>query len=442
MKILHLDLGMGAAGDMLTAALISLLSEEEQKEFVATLNSIGMPKVNVELTDDIKCGVTGKHVHVYVDGEEEISNDVHEHHHHEHEHEHEHTHEHSHGGETHSHPHTHDGEHDHEHHHHDHVHEHFHSSMEEVSHIIDQLAISVKVKTDVKAIYDIIANAEAKVHGKPVNAVHFHEVGKMDAICDITAVAMLLDIIKPDKIIATPINTGFGKVKCDHGIMPVPAPATAEILTGVPIYSGHFEGEMCTPTGAAIVKYFADEFKNAPLMTPIKTGYGTGNKDFPSANVVKAILGTADFSDNTNNTDTVIELRANVDDITGEDIQYAVEILMESGAKDAFITPVIMKKGRPGYLLTVLCNSSDKETIAHLIFKHTSTIGIRECVMSRMVLNREFATVATTHGNVNIKISEGYGVRKAKPEFDDLKAISRSENVSITELRKEVDRLF
>ena len=420
MKILHLDLGMGAAGDMLTAALLSLLSEEEQKDFINTLNSIGMPKVKVELTDDIKCGVTGKHIHVYVDGEEETSNDVCEH-----------THEHSHGDEVHTHPHT-----------HDHDHEHFHSSMEEISHIIDHLAISVKVKTDVKSIYNIIAEAEAKVHGKPVNAVHFHEVGKMDAICDIAAVAMLLDMIKPDKIIATPINTGFGKVKCDHGIMPVPAPATAEILTGVPIYSGHFEGEMCTPTGAAIVKYFADEFKNAPLMTPIKTGYGTGNKDFPSANVVKAILGKADFTDNTNNTDEVVELRANVDDMTGEDMQYAVEILMESGAKDAFITPVIMKKGRPGYLLTVLCDTSDKETIAHLIFKHTSTIGIRECLMSRMVLNREFATVGTTHGEVRIKISEGYGVRKAKPEFEDLKAISSAENISITDLRKEIDRLF
>lgn len=432
MKILHLDLGMGAAGDMLTAALLSLLSDDEQKDFIQTLNSIGMPKVSVELTDDIKCGVTGKHIHVYVDGEEEVSNDVHEH-----------THEHSHGDETHSHPHTHDHDHEHEHHHdHERHHEHFHSSMEEVSHIIDHLAISVKVKADVKAIYNIIAEAEAKVHGKPVNEIHFHEVGKMDAICDITAVAMLLDIIKPDKIIATPINTGFGKVKCDHGIMPVPAPATAEILTGVPIYSGLFEGEMCTPTGAAIVKYFADEFKNAPLMTPIKTGYGTGNKDFPSANVVKAILGKADYTNSVNSTDTIVELRANVDDMTGEDIQYAVEVLMASGAKDAFITPIVMKKGRPGYLLTVLCDTSDKETIAHLIFKHTSTIGIRECLMSRMVLDRKFETVGTTHGEVKIKISEGYGVRKAKPEFEDLKAISSAENISITDLRKEIDRLF
>lgn len=430
MKILHFDLGMGAAGDMLSAALISLLSEEEQIDFVNTLNSIGMPNVKVSLTDDIKCGVTGKHIHVLVNGEEEHSNDFHEHHHSEDQnHEHEHNH-------------NHNEDFDHEGHAHEQVHEHFHTSMDEICKIIDSLAISVTVKNNIKAIYNIIADAEAKVHGKPVNAVHFHEVGKMDAICDITAVSMLLDMIKPDKITATPVNTGFGKVKCDHGIMPVPSPATAEILTGVPIYSGQFEGEMCTPTGAAIIKYYVDDYKNAPLMTPLVTGYGTGNKDFPSANVVKAILGEADYTDTSNKTDTVAELRANVDDMTGEDIQYAVEIIMEAGAKDAFITPVIMKKGRPGYLLTVLCDSTKKETIAHLIFKHTSTIGIRECLMSRMVMNRDFSIVATTFGDVNVKISEGYGVKKIKPEFEDLRAISKAENLSVTELRKEINRLL
>ena len=411
MKILYFDCGMGAAGDMLTGALVSLLTREEQESFISEINSIGLKDVTVSLTDDVKCGITGSHVRVVAAGHEEMSCDVHEHHAHEHD--------------------EHHPEHEHAHHDEHHHHEHHHASMADIEHIISHLNVSDKVKSDILSIYKIVAEAESKVHGKSVSEIHFHEVGMMDALADISGVCMLMEKISPDRVICSPINVGFGKVKCAHGILPVPAPATAEILTEIPIYAGRFEGEMCTPTGAALLKYFADEFSYMPLMVTEKTGYGCGNKYFDAANVVKAVIGKDNLSK-----DLVIELKCNVDDMTGEELAYAVDVILAAGARDAFTTPVNMKKGRSGHLLTVLCDIGNKEKIAKIIFEHTSTIGIRECVMERMVLDRSFETVSTEYGDIRVKVSSGYGVKKIKPEFDDLKAASEKYGKSIAEIRE------
>ena len=392
---------MGAAGDMLAGALVSLLSKEEQESFIKMINNIGVDGVKVSLSDDAKCGIVGKHFKVEIDGVEEHSHDVHEHEHH--------------------------------HEHHEHHHEHHHHGKGPFPKELEAVAEKLNCPNDIQKVYELLAEAEAKVHGKDVSEIHFHEVGMKDALIDIASVVYLMNKLKVDKVVVSPVNVGFGKVKCAHGILPVPAPATAELVKGIPTYAGRFEGELLTPTGAALLKYYADEFSYQPLMNVIKCGYGTGNKNFESANVVKAVLGEVTdelISEN------IIELNCNVDDMSAEDMAYATKALIENGAKDAFVTPVIMKKGRSGMLLTVLCSAIDKERFVSLIFKHTSTIGIRVKETERIILNRHEETVHTKLGDVRVKYSEGYGVKREKPEFEDLRKLAEENNISVAEARK------
>lgn len=391
---------MGAAGDMLAGALVSLLSKEEQESFIKMINNIGVDGVKVSISDDAKCGITGKHFKVEIDGVEEHSHDVHEHEHH---------------------------------HEHGHHHEHHHHGKGPFPKELEAVAEKLNCPNDIQKVYELLAEAEAKVHGKDVSEIHFHEVGMKDALIDIASVVYLMNKLKVDKVVVSPVNVGFGKVKCAHGILPVPAPATAELVKGIPTYAGRFEGELLTPTGAALLKYYADEFSYQPLMNVIKCGYGTGNKNFESANVVKAVLGEVTdelISEN------IIELNCNVDDMSAEDMAYATKALIENGAKDAFVTPVIMKKGRSGMLLTVLCSAIDKERFVSLIFKHTSTIGIRVKETERIILNRHEETVHTKLGDVRVKYSEGYGVKREKPEFEDLRKLAEENNISVAEARK------
>ena len=416
MRILYLDCGMGAAGDMLAGALVSLLSKEEQESFIKMINNIGVDGVKVSLSDDAKCGIAGKHFKVEIDGVEEHSHDVQEHEHH-HEHEQEHGHHHEHG----------DGHNDNDNH------GHHHYGTGPFPKELETVAEKLDCPNDIQKVYELLAEAEAKVHGKDVSEIHFHEVGMKDALIDIASVVYLMNKLKVDKVVVSPVNVGFGKVKCAHGILPVPAPATAELVKGIPTYAGRFEGELLTPTGAALLKYYADEFSYQPLMNVIKCGYGTGNKNFESANVVKAVLGEVTdelISEN------LIELNCNVDDMSAEDMAYATKALIENGAKDAFVTPVIMKKGRSGMLLTVLCSAIDKERFVSLIFKHTSTIGIRVKETERIILNRHEETVHTKLGDVRVKYSEGYGVKREKPEFEDLRKLAEENNISVAEARK------
>ena len=442
MKTLYLDCSMGAAGDMLTAALLELIPDQEA--FIQELNALGIPGVHVKKETAVKCGITGTHISVTVHGEEEESMDVHhhhehghgddhehEHHHHDHEHGDDHDHEHSHDHE-HDHEHSHDHEHDHEHSH-DHGHHH-HSGLHDIEHIVrGHLNLPPKVQDDIMAVYMLIAEAESKAHGKPVTEVHFHEVGTMDAIADITAVCMLMNKIAPDQVVVSPVHVGSGQVKCAHGILPVPAPATAHILRDVPIYGGHIRGELCTPTGAALLKHFAARFGDMPIMTTKAIGYGMGKKDFEAANCVRVLLGeTADTGD------AVSELSCNVDDMTAEAISFAMEALFSAGALEVYTVPVGMKKSRPGTMLCTMCRVDDKDKMIRLIFKHTTTIGIREQISNRYTLKRSIELVETSHGTVRKKISSGYGVQREKYEYEDLADIARKKNLSITDVLSDI----
>ena len=419
MKTLYLECSMGAAGDMLSAALYELLDDKEA--FINKINNSGIPKVTVNAEPMTKCGILGTHMNVLVDGVSE--GEEHHDHHHEHDHEHEHHHDHD---------HDHDHHHDHEHEHH---HEHHHSSLKDIEAIIDALNIPENVKTDAKNVYAMIAEAESNAHGKPVTEIHFHEVGTMDAIADITMVCMLMNELKADKIVASEIHVGSGHVHCAHGILPVPAPATAFILRGVPFTAGHIKGELCTPTGAALIKYFAASFGEMPVMTVDKIGYGMGKKDFEQANCVRAFLGSTNEK-----ASQITELSCNIDDMTGEKIAFAMEKLFEAGALEVYTIPVGMKKSRPGILLSVMCNEAKKDEMVSLIFKHTTTLGIRENVSKRYTLKREIVKKETPFGEIRIKKSEGFGVVREKYEYEDLARIANEKNISIDDIIKELDK--
>lgn len=293
MKTLYLECNMGAAGDMLTAALLEI--HPNPRDFIDRFNALQIPGVHMEREDSEKCGIRGTHMVITVGEEEEESCDVNEHcgemhgaHEHMHGHDGEmhgaHGHMHGHDGEVH-------GEHGQMHEHHDHMHTHMHSSMEDITGMIMRLELEDSVKQDAVAVYRLIAEAESHVHGKPVEQIHFHEVGTMDAVADVISVCMLMQELKPERIAASPVHVGSGHVRCAHGILPVPAPATAYILRGIPIYGGQVRGELCTPTGAALLKYFVKEFGNMPVMRVEKIGYGMGKKDFEMANCVRAMWG-------------------------------------------------------------------------------------------------------------------------------------------------------
>lgn len=426
MKTLYLDCGMGAAGDMLTAALLELLPERE--EMLEELNALRIPGVEVRAEAVSKCGIGGTHISVRIHGEEE-SETMYEHEHeHEHEHGHEHTHEHMHDHE-HTHEHEHSHIHDHEHmHEHEHTHHH-HSGMHEIEHIVENLPVSERVKKDILAVFGLIAEAESHVHGVPVTEIHFHEVGTMDAVADVAAVCVLMDRLAPDQVIVSPVHVGSGQVKCAHGILPVPAPATAYILKDVPIYGGEIRGELCTPTGAALLKYFADCFGAMPVMRTTAIGYGMGKKDFPAANCVRALLGETESTG-----DTVAELCCNVDDMTAEAVGFAMETLLSAGALEVYTVPAGMKKSRPGIVLNVMCKESMKDEMVKLIFRHTTTIGIRENISRRYTLGRSIEYAQTQYGEIRKKVCTGYGVTREKYEYEDLARIARERGLSVGEV--------
>lgn len=396
MKTLFLDCGMGAAGDMLTAALLELLPDQDH--FLEELNHLGIPGVRFLRERAVKCGLQGTHITVKVHGTEESE-------------------------QMHHHDHGHD-------HHHGEGHTHSHSSMETIRHLVGHLAVSDKVKADILAVYREIAEAESHVHGVPVTEIHFHEVGTLDAVADVTAVCLLMDRLAPGQVVVSPVHVGSGSVECAHGVLPVPAPATAYILRGVPIYGGKIQGELCTPTGAALLKHFATRFGAMPVMRTEAIGYGMGKKDFAAANCVRVLLGETEGGE-----DTIVELRCNLDDMTAEAIGFAEEQLFAAGALEVYTVPVQMKKSRPGVLLSVLCNEPDKEKMIRWIFRHTTTLGVRETISRRYTLARSQETISTEWGEVRAKVSTGYGVTRKKWEYEDLARIARAQGMSLEEVR-------
>ena len=283
------------------------------------------------------------------------------------------------------------------------------------------------------AVYGLIAEAESHAHGVPVTEIHFHEVGTMDAVADITAVCLLMNKIAPDQVIVSPVHVGSGHVHCAHGILPVPAPATAYILNGVPMYGGAVKGELCTPTGAALLKHFATRFGDMPVMRTEAIGYGMGKKDFEQANCIRAMLGETEDAG-----DSVLQLECNVDDMTAEELGFAMETILEAGALEVYTVAAGMKKSRPGTILCVLCHEDAKETLVRVIFRNTTTIGVREHRCSRYTLKRSFETVQTPYGDVQKKLSSGYGVAREKYEYEDLARIAREQGMSLAEVRKSI----
>lgn len=427
MKTLYLECNMGAAGDMLTAALLELHPDRE--DFLKRLNGLGLPGVTVSAAPSVKCGITGTHVSVTINGQEEESLDAA----HAHMHAHEHGHDHGHGHEHHHHDHDHEHSHDHGHEH-SHGHHH-HAGMHDIAHILSHLNLPEKVKKDALAVYDLIAQAESHAHGVPVTEIHFHEVGTLDAVADVVAVCMLMAELAPDRVVCSPVHVGSGHVHCAHGILPVPAPATAHILQGVPTYGGAVQGELCTPTGAALLKYFADSFGPGPVMQVEKIGYGMGKKDFEAMNGLRALLG-----ETPDGRDSVAELCCNLDDMTPEAIGFAMDRLLEAGALDVYTLPAGMKKNRPGTLLTCMCRMDDRETMVRLLFTHTTTLGVRESECNRYTLERSQETVETEYGSIRIKRSAGWGVQREKPEYDDMAALAKKHGVSLARIGEAVEQ--
>lgn len=389
MKLLYLDCGMGAAGDMLMAALLELHPQPE--DFLRRLNEALPEGVRVSAEPDEKCGVRGTHVHVVIHGEEEGEEPPAEHPHH------------------------------------------HHTSVSEIQSRIRSLHLPEKARADALAVYEALAAAESRVHGEPVENIHFHEVGTLDALADVLGVCLLMEELAPEKVLASPVHVGSGTVKCAHGVLPVPAPATALLLEGVPIYSGDIRGELCTPTGAALLRHFVSDFGPMPPLRLEKIGCGTGHKDFPQANLLRALLGESGEQ-----AEQILELRCNLDDCTPEELGFVQEELWRLGALDVYTVPIGMKKNRPAVLLSCMCREAQRQDMLRCLFRHTSTLGVRETRCARYTLRRELRTVETPYGPVRVKRAEGWGVCREKAEFEDLARIARERGISLREAEELV----
>lgn len=381
MKTLYFDCAMGAAGDMLTAALLELMPQA-----LPRLQEMGLPGVELTAQPSVKCGIAGTHMSVLVHGQEEG----------------------------------------------DHGHHHAHATLASIAALVSALRVPEAVKQKVLQVYDRIAQAESAVHGVPVTQIHFHEVGALDALADITAVCLLMHLLAPDRVVVSPVHVGSGQVRCAHGLLPVPAPATAQLLRGVPTYGGSIAGELCTPTGAALLTHFATSFGPQPEMCVTAIGYGMGKKDFPAANCVRAFLGEAAQEDG------VLELACNLDDMPAEDIAFAMEQLFAAGALEVYTQPIGMKKTRPGTALCVLCREEQREAMLRIIFHHTTTLGVREARLRRHLLARSVQTVDTPLGAVRVKTAQGWGIVRKKAEYDDLATLARAGNRTLEEVRRAV----
>lgn len=399
MKRLFLDCQMGMAGDMLTATLLGLVDNPEI--WIERLNQIGIPNVTYTLIPKEDKGLQGYRVAVTINGIEES-----EHH----------------KGSPHDQHHT-------DHHHHVHG-----RGLQGVTDIINSLSISDTCKQNAINVYNLVAQAEAKVHKSTVTQIHFHELGMLDAIADIVAVCVLLEALKFDEIIISPIHVGTGTVHCAHGELPVPAPATIELLAGIPMYADYqIKGELCTPTGAALAKYFGTAFSHMPVMTPTKISYGFGTKQFKRPNCIRAFVEIINDLE-----DIIIEMSCNLDDMTPEEIGFAVEQLLLSPALDVFTTPIMMKKQRPSTMLTVLCKVDDINDVRDLIFKHTTSLGIRYHRCERYILNRSKGNIDWEGHIIAFKESSGFGVVRHKYEYDSLAAIAKQNDMSLLDLKRQL----
>jgi uncharacterized protein (TIGR00299 family) protein len=441
MKILYYDCFCGISGDMNLAALIDLgVPKEYLLEELTKLNLNSEFKINIEKS--AKLGITGTRVDVLLNNntqmpEEALSNNKHDH---THVHDHFNTNEHSHTYEP-GHIHTH--EHDESNHHHNdshsehsHNHEHHHRNLKDIEDIINSSDLSDKVKKLSLDMFIKVAEAEAKVHGKEIYEVHFHEVGAIDSIVDIVGAAICIDYLNVDKIIASPIQVGGGFVKCAHGLMPVPAPATTEILKNIPINTGIVQFETTTPTGAAIIAANVKEFTSKMNFSINNVAYGIGHKDLEIPNVLRVYLGETESLEQI---EEQYILETNIDDMNPELYGYVEEKLFDAGALDVYKSSIFMKKGRPGIKLSVLINEKIEKDILDIIFEETTSIGVRKYKVEKIMLNREFSKVETEYGDITIKKSYYNGnLVKYKPEYEECRTIAKEQNISIDKIYKAV----
>jgi pyridinium-3,5-bisthiocarboxylic acid mononucleotide nickel chelatase len=395
-RTLYLDCFAGASGDMLVGAMLD--SGLDFELLRSALLKLGVEGYELSLRRVDRSGISAAKFDVHLTGEP-------------HSHEHHHNHEHSHGHRRQSH----------------------HRSLSEINRIISSSNLSVLVKQHAQAIFQRIGEAEAKIHNVPIEAVHFHEVGAIDSIVDIVGACVAFDALKINRIISSPLHVGSGTFQCAHGTYPVPGPATAELLKGVPIYSKDVEGELVTPTGAAIISTLAEGYGPMPTMKIENIGYGAGTRDYPKfPNALRAIIGELEEdADRTPDAVTIIE--ANIDDLNAQVFGYLMEKALSAGALDIFYTPVQMKKNRPGVLLTLLCTPPDRERMCDLIFRETTTLGVRYRNEQREILTREFVTVETEYGPIRVKVSRARDgrVMNASPEFEDCRVAAEKSGVGL-----------
>ncbi len=390
MRTLHLECSAGASGDMLAGALADLLPDPEG--FIAEMNGIGLEGVSFSLGTAERGGIAGRRFIAEVDGREESAH-----------------------GPDRAAGHG--------------------RTLSDVERLIDSLRIPDRVGEDAKAVYRIIAAAESRVHNRDIGEVHVHEVGMLDAVADIVAVCRLMEILGPETVTASPVRLGRGRVECAHGVLPVPAPATAEILKGVPVYAGDADGEFCTPTGAALLKHLADRFEPMPLMSFDRIGYGAGSRDPPVANILRAYTGESPRP-----LQDICEVACNLDDMCPEDIAAAAASLLDAGALDAYTAPIVMKKGRLGSLLACICRPEDADRFSRMMLEGTSTTGVRISAGRRHEMTPTVETIGTQYGEVRIKRSEGFGIVKEKPEFDDLMRIADEQGLPVKVVRDMLNR--
>lgn len=456
MSILKIEAFSGLSGDMFLGALAELTGAYDELQKLP--GKLHLDKVEVKITEVEKAGIACKHIKILDRNEYENHTHSHDHHHidehqshdfpkedHNHTHSHEHTHSHDHGDHSHSHSHDHShshGDHEHthshshSHSHDDHSHSHTHSHahhrhLADIEKIIDGGHLTANAKKIAKEIFYLLGTAEAKVHGVDIQKIHFHEVGAIDSILDIVGSAFLLDKLNITSAVSTAICTGHGFVMADHGRMPIPAPATKELLLSIPTYAGKAQGEMTTPTGAAILKYLNPSFE-IPTLTEQKIGHGPGEKDFEHPNVLRLSICNSVNED----MEKIHMVETNVDDMSsellGNDFQNG---LLSVGALDFYYTQIIMKKGRPGTLISVFVTSDKLQAVTDYLLENTTTIGVRSYPTSRKLLKRHLKSMKTSLGDVDVKEVElPSGKKRTTLEYESCKKLAEKHQKSIAEI--------
>lgn len=432
-KTLYLECESGISGDMTVAALLDLGAD--QQVLKKALASLPVQGFDIRISRVKKSGLDACDFDVVLDKE-------HENHDHDMEYLHGHTHAHNHGTEhMHGHDvHNYDAEYIHEHHGADDMHEHEHRSFADILQIIESSSLTERAKKTSADIFSVLADAEAKAHGVPKNQVHFHEVGAVDSIVDILSAAVCLDNLDIDQVIVTELSEGRGTIRCQHGILPIPVPAVANIVQAnhLRLKLTQVEGELVTPTGAAIVAAVRTSDKLPESFFIEKTGLGAGKREYACAGILRAMLLEFENKESWVEKDEICKLETNIDDCSGETLGFLMERLMRAGAKDVHYTPVYMKKNRPAYQVNVICKKEDAEKLEEIIFRGTTTIGIRRMYMERSILKREAAEIDTPFGKMKVKVCSLQDGKRIYPEYEEVVRICRETGLSYYEVVKNI----